>query len=55
MGSKVKGWHGKAPKGEKRRMYEESSSRKPKDRNRQDRKPNESKRVDLNRLPEQDF
>jgi hypothetical protein len=54
MGSKVKGWHSKAPKGDKRRMYEESSSRKPKDRDRQDRKPHEAKRVDYTRNFNQD-
>jgi len=45
MGSKIKGWHNKTPKGEKRRMFEESSSRRPKNRDR-DRKSFDNKRVD---------
>lgn len=50
MGSKAKGWHQKSPRGEKRRMFEESSSRRPKNRNRQDRKSFENNRVDYRNI-----
>ena len=54
MGSKIKGWHQKAPRKDTKRMGEDRVGRKAKDRDRQDRKLDNHKRVDYSRLTDQD-
>lgn len=54
MGSKIKGWHNRGPKKDTRRMSEDNSfGRSGKFKDRHERKPNESKRVDYTKFNDQ--